>query len=249
MACSNETGSRWGRLGLGVLFVGATAVCGFAFGAWLGARFFVPAGSGLAGPAIVLGYGLGGALLTACVAASVARQTPYRLLVGLALAFTPVAAILVGLAGRAYVQAQAEGQAALEEAYAQLPKFGFVLLNYGALGRGPLERIAYDAETNDLAVTEIGGRVCHAALSGPQKVDVLTGLRNLEIFLAGSPEPCAGRKPTHRFTFSIVEAKPPNTEIDLRFDAACLGANAAIRDAVGAAELAYVETRPTMKCE
>ncbi len=47
-------------------------------GTAIGALFFVPAGSGLAGPAIALGYGVVGALAAAVLAGMAARRLPGR---------------------------------------------------------------------------------------------------------------------------------------------------------------------------
>jgi hypothetical protein len=65
----------------------------------VGARFFVPAGSGLAGPAIALGYGVAGALAAAVLAGVVGRRLPTRLLrrsAMVALALAVLAALAVG---------------------------------------------------------------------------------------------------------------------------------------------------------
>ena len=70
-------------------------VAGTAMGAW----FFVPAGSGLAGPAIALGYGVGGGLASAVLAGVLGRRLPTRLLrrsAMVALTLAGLAALAVG---------------------------------------------------------------------------------------------------------------------------------------------------------
>jgi hypothetical protein len=79
------------------------ALCAFWIGlvasTAIGARFFVPADSGLAGPAIALGYGVAGALAAAILAGIVGRRLPTRLLRRSALvtlALAALAALAVG---------------------------------------------------------------------------------------------------------------------------------------------------------
>lgn len=68
------------RVLLGVLLAVTLALPGLIVGAAVGAVFFVPAGSGLAGPAIALGYGLVGALLAVASAAALGRWLPLQAL-------------------------------------------------------------------------------------------------------------------------------------------------------------------------
>jgi hypothetical protein len=63
----------------GTLLALAAAWLGLLAGTAVGASFFVPAGSGLAGPAIALGYGVLGAALAAVVGAVVAWRGSPRL--------------------------------------------------------------------------------------------------------------------------------------------------------------------------
>ncbi len=72
---------------------------GLVTGAAIGAKWLVPAGSGLAGPAIVLGYGCAGAVAALLLAGVLAWQASYDVLRSAALgalALALVAAVLVG---------------------------------------------------------------------------------------------------------------------------------------------------------
>ncbi len=94
-----------------VLLVPCSLWIGFVAGMMIGGRFFVPAGSGLAGPAIALGYGVLGVFAGAVLAGLLAWKLPARplrlaagiaiLLSALAFAFIVfgVAAQLAGGAG------------------------------------------------------------------------------------------------------------------------------------------------------
>jgi hypothetical protein len=64
-----------------VLLAVALALVGFPLGTTLAGRFIVPAGSGLAGPAIAVSYGLFAVATTTVVSAVLARYLERRSLV------------------------------------------------------------------------------------------------------------------------------------------------------------------------
>lgn len=70
---------------------------GFIAGMIIGGRFFVPAGSGLAGPAIAFVYGVGGTLLGAVLAALLSWKLPARPLRLAALGSTLLAGVATAL--------------------------------------------------------------------------------------------------------------------------------------------------------
>lgn len=94
---------------------------GLVAGTLAGALFFVPADSGLAGPAIALGYGIGGALAGAVLGGIVARRLPPRRLRRAAVAIIVVAALAALVVGYLFVRQQAErrGLARVEPAGAR----------------------------------------------------------------------------------------------------------------------------------
>lgn len=61
-----------------VLLILSLLWLGFVAGMVIAGRFFVPAGSGLAGPAIALGYGVSGAVAGAVLAGLFAWKLPAR---------------------------------------------------------------------------------------------------------------------------------------------------------------------------
>lgn len=79
---------------------------GLVAGMMIGGRYFVPAGSGLAGPAIALGYGVAGAAIGAVLAALLIWRASVDLLhklawVAVVLGFAATAFVVVGIVVRA----------------------------------------------------------------------------------------------------------------------------------------------------
>lgn len=249
MSPRSESAAPSRSLPLTILFVITAAICSLAIGTWIGARFFVPAGSGLAGPFIALGYGAGGALAGLVTAMLAARRLSRRWLVRVTITLAIGAAGIVGLVTYAYLAAKAEERLHLAEAYANLPPFRFDLQDVSGQQLGPLARIVYDSDKNEFAVTRADGSVCRGSLDGPQKVTLLESLRGVEGLLLDSPQPCPPAATTHRLVFRIEEALPPNTEGTVAFDAACLATTARLQKAIGTAEQIYLATQGNLRCE
>jgi formate-dependent nitrite reductase membrane component NrfD len=89
---------------------------GLVAGTVLGGLFFVPAGSGLAGPAIALGYGVAAALAGAIVAGIVGRRLPPRVLRRTTAVVGAVAAVAVVAVVYLFVKQQAQRQATTDPA-------------------------------------------------------------------------------------------------------------------------------------
>lgn len=84
---------------------------GLVAGTAIGAQFFVPADSGLAGPAIALGYGAMGALAAALLAGVLARRLPPRSLRRSAVVALLLAVLAALVVGYRFVTQQAERRA------------------------------------------------------------------------------------------------------------------------------------------
>ncbi len=249
MSPRSETATPRRSLPLTILFVITAAICSLAIGTWIGARFFVPAGSGLAGPFIALGYGASGALAGLVVAMLAARRLSHRWLVRVTITLAIGAAGIVGLFTYAYLAAKAEERLHLAEAYANLPPFRFDLQDVSGQQLGPLARIVYDGAKNEFVVNRTDGSICRGTIDGPQKVALLESLRGVEGLLSETPQPCSTETATHRLAFHIQESLPPNTEGTIAFDAACLAATARLQKAIGTAELIYLATQGNLDCE
>lgn len=216
------------RILLGTLFVLCLAVCGLVVGTWIGGRFFVAPGSGLAGPVIALGYGVGGALVAAIVATIMAIYLPPKLLLGAALPVTAVGVVLLLVIGNLFMRSRAETAAFMEEAYDDLNRFTLTLEHTSGAPEAPFARMEIDwsARSYKATTSEDPPRICTAALSGPEAVAILGALREVEGVLLRDEFPCAGTlgQVERTMAFRIVEARPPNTEADLAITASCASA-------------------------
>jgi len=89
---------------------------GLVGGTLIGALFLVPAGSGLAGPAIALGYGVAGALLAAALAGVLGRRLPTRALRQVTAVVGTLAAVAVLAVVYLFVKQQAQPKARADPA-------------------------------------------------------------------------------------------------------------------------------------
>ena len=117
--------TRISNLLVGALFVRAIGVIGFVIGATIGGRCCVPAGSGLAGGAIVCGYGLLGGIVTAVIAVLVARALPSKHLVTITLI---VGGVFAGVMVKVYVDSRTEMREHMAQGYAGMLKFPVALV-------------------------------------------------------------------------------------------------------------------------
>lgn len=83
---------------------------GLVAGTLVGGLFLVPVGSGLAGPAIALGYGIAAAVASAVVAGIVGRRLPPRVLRRATAAVGALAAVAVLAVVYLFVKQQAQRQ-------------------------------------------------------------------------------------------------------------------------------------------
>lgn len=216
--------TRRGRIALGVVFVLGMMVCGLVAGTYVGARFFVAPGSGLAGPAIALGYGILGAGLAGVVGGLLAWVLPPVWFLGAALPVT-VAGVIFGIViVNGYLRSEAEMQAHLDEAYDNLLKFKVTLV-YIAAADAPFARLEadwserrYTATTSDTEPT-----TCTAELSGEEAVALLEALRGVEGVVMQDEFPCAGSLGAveRELDWFIPEAMPPNSQGKHAVTAAC----------------------------
>jgi hypothetical protein len=111
------------RILVGLLFVLSVAIIGFVVGMYIGGTCCVPENSGLAGGAIVIGYGLMGAAIAALVALGIARYLPAERLAVVTLITGVVGGVLGGSILKVYLDSRAETEAFMQDAYANLLKF------------------------------------------------------------------------------------------------------------------------------
>lgn len=223
--------TRRGRIALGVVFVLGMMVCGLVAGTYVGARFFVAPGSGLAGPAIALGYGVIGAGLAGIVGGLLAWLLPPRWFLGAALPVT-VASVIFGIViVHGYLRSEAEMRAHLEQAYDDLLKFRVTLVHMDA-DNAPFARMEADwGERRYTATTgDAEPSTCMAELSGAEAVRLLEALRGVESVVLKDQFPCAGSLGAveRELDWFIPGAKPPDSQGKHAITAACAAEHPAL---------------------
>jgi len=215
--------TRGRRVLLGALLALGLAGCAFAAAAVIAARCCVAEGSGLAGPAIVAGYGILGALLGALAGAGLAVVlSPRPLIVGTVLAGSG-GLLVYGALLSGYLVARSETAAHLQQAYERLPAFSMELIQLEETDPDSFHSFGADWQARQYTVAQ-GSRHCALPLAGADAVELLGALRDVELVLLEDPFPCAGTlgAVVQELAFSIPAPKPPDTAGRLAITAACL---------------------------
>lgn len=217
--------TRRRRVVLSIVFVFFMMVCGLVAGTYVGGRFFVPPGSGLAGPAIALGYGIIGVGVAAVIGSVLAYVLPPKWFLGAALPVTIVGVVLLIVIVNAYLVAEERKQAHLDEAYKKLNKFRVTLVHVKE-DDAPFKRMEADwgERRYTAAPNEADARTCTAALSGAEAVALLGALREVEAIVLKDAFPCAGTlgEVERQLDWFIPEATPPDSQGKHAITTACL---------------------------
>jgi hypothetical protein len=223
--------TRRTRIVLGVVFVLGMMICGLVAGAFIGGRFLLPPGSGLAGAAIVLGYGILGAGLAGVVGGLLAWLLPPKWFLGAALPVTVAGVVFGIIIVNGYMRSRAEMQAHLEQAYEDLLKFRVTLVYLDA-ENAPFMRMDADWGARRYTATTNGAEptTCTAELSGEEAVVLLEALRGVEGVVLRDEFPCAGTlgEAERELDWFIPEALPPNSEGKHFITATCAAAYPAL---------------------
>ncbi len=195
---------------------------GLFLGTWLGGRYFVAPGSGLAAGAMALGYGLLGALLLPLVWLALARYLSARQVWFTAWASGFVTLALALVAAYGVYRGNVESASELAAMHARLPAFELSLEPFGADGRGSLDAVAY---RDGVLEAKRGDSVCVGTLAGEERVRLLTSIRNVEMLAASDVAACSGTG--DRLTWRVEEALPPPTTGAMAIDATCLDGQSA----------------------
>ena len=214
-----------------LLLAAATFLVGSLIGAFAAGRFLVPAGSGLAGPAIALGYGLVAGFGAAVILWVLSGRWSQRVA---RLALLPIGGLgLVSLAlvGWAYVVAQRQQSEALQEAYARLPEFEIQLRFDDAVPDRRFTVLEHDSRQQRLTVRRRGGETCSTNVEGMDEVRLLESLRRIEGLALSDARPCApvGARPEFSLTFTVAEALSRETRVEIEGPVACLRSHAELR--------------------
>jgi len=225
-------------------------ICAAVAGTVVAGHCCVAPGSGLAGPAIALGYGLITAVVAGALAGLLAIFLPPRALVGTALVMGVPATVLGGMTLKGYWEAREQMQAHLQEGYARMPAFRVELTFAEADEKPPFQRIAFDWSARRYTVTANGQR-CTAKFTGPQGVAMLGALRSVEGILHEDPYPCAGTLGAvqHELDMSIPEPTSPNSKAKLALTAACLTLYPTLAEPLAVARRIHDDRKQPMRCE
>ena len=175
---------------VGLLFVLAIAVIGFVLGTYIGGTCCLPADSGLAGGAIVVGYGVLGSGIAAVVAALVAKALPPDRLVGITLVVGVVGGIFAGMLLKVYLDSRAQMDAHMQQAYAGMLKFRVALIPKSPAAAQPFRSIAFDWGRKQFKVT-VNNQRCEVELQPEDAALMLGALRDVEGVVYRDPAPCA----------------------------------------------------------
>jgi hypothetical protein len=183
----------------------------------------VPAGSGLAGGAIALGYGVLGAGIGAVIAIVLAKYLSDRWLMGVTLPILPCALVLAGMTAKLILDSSEEQEAHLQRAYEKMNLFQVSLVQTDTAPQQVFERIDFDWKQRQYLLTTAEER-CTVPLTGEQAVKMLGALRNVGGVMIKDAFPCAGTLGTvqYELEWNIQEAGPPHTSGKLAITAACL---------------------------
>ena len=215
----------FGRILLGALFILSSLPIGVVVGGYIGSRYFVPGGAGLANPVVALYYGAFGAVIAGVIALVLTIYLSRGWLLGISLPVIAIGLICALVFWTIYLKSKSKTEAHLEDAYEKLNRFEITLTYDDSVADPPFREMNIDWSKRGYTAVEGGaeGRSCMASLSGKEAVALLTTLRNADAVLIKNPDPCAGLSgPTERtIKWLIHEVKPPNTEGTVALTAAC----------------------------
>jgi len=234
--------NRGQRILFGALLGLGLGGCAFALAAVVAGRCCVPEGSGMAGPAFVLGYGVLGGVVGLLAGMLLAALLRPRVLVTCTVLAGIGGAVVYGGLIAAYIYARAETRDHLQHAYERLPEFRLRLAHTRAAGVTPFRTFAADWGERGYEVTT-GSRACRADLPGAQAVELLAALREVELVMLDDPFPCAGTlgKVQHELEFFVPAPTSPDAGGKILITGACLQRYAALQAPIEAAARLHAE--------
>ena len=215
--------TRISYLLVGVLFVLAIGVIGFVIGATIGGRCCVPAGSRLAGGAIVFGYGPLGSIVTAVIAILLARALPSKHPVAATLIVRVVGGVFAGVMAKVYVDLRTEMREHMTQAYASMLKFRVALvLNQPGIP-GPRSN-AFDWGQKQYKLS-VNNQRCVVELQPEDAAKIRGALREVEGFVYRDLSPCVGMSGSLNQVLDmyIPEVNGESSKAKLENIGACLG--------------------------
>jgi len=241
--------SRFTRIWIVLLLVPSLLVIGFMLGTMIGAKCCVPQGSGLAGPAIVLGYGVLGAGLALLTGILLAIKLPTAWLLGITLPAGIIGAVLAGILIKVVLDSNAKREEHLKDGYMRMSKFAVTIEPTAVATSRSFEQISFDWGSRSFSVMG-NGQKCSEDLSGRQAVRMLGALRGAEGVLLKDPFPCAGTlgDVEQRLSWVIPESLPPDNIGELAITAACLRAYPELGKPLKVAEQIFRDSKEMESC-
>ena len=236
------------RKTLAFVFVICAMVCGLAAGTLIGGKYFVPAGSGLAGPFMALGYGIVGAVLALGGAIGTLMLARGRAFAAIALPTIVAGVVLALLIGFRFFQASEEQDRFLADQRASLPFFDMRLVYRDETLSTPFSIFDYDGSEHRFTVTSLDQSVCSGKLSptSEEKLTLLVVLRHVEGLLTSDDDPCGDSPgpPAVELSFHIEEHMPPDTRGDLLLSRACISRHSELLDVISSVVKVYEDLTP-----
>ncbi len=209
---------------LRVLVVISAMLIGLVAGTFIGGRCCVAPGSGLAGPAIALGYGVLGALALGVLSLVLAGKLKGVTLTRISLPVAIIGSVLFVIILLGYLKSRQQTAEHLAAAYANLNKF-WVQMEWldDESSQASFESAEFNWHIKTFRAERRGER-CSGIADGSLAVKMLTALRAAEGVVFREPEPCAGSdgNVVATLSYGITEKMPPNNSADLELSATCL---------------------------
>ena len=225
------------------LFVISIILAGFLLGAFISAQYLVPKNSGLAGPFMVLGYGIVGAFSGLGVGLLLRYKLPPSIYGRLRLPM-----IVVGLACAIFIihgvlKVQDDSRQQKSDLITALPPFTLKLDYRIAEANMPLLAFSYDTATESFNAVKNDRSSCAGKIPNDSnaRVALIAALRHLETLLINQPALCPTGEPVFfDLAFEILDPVRKNKGA-ISVSGSCLKAHKEIFNIASSIEKVYME--------
>jgi len=221
---------------LGTLLGVALAVVAFPFGVVVGGIYFVPAGSGLAGPTVALSYGLIAVVVTSVFSGLLAMYLERRLLlIAVYMAIGGASVALIGVGVR-LLQLREQEQLVMTAQPALAP-FRFSMQVADDVPNRAFQSIEIDTVRRSMKVVSLeDDRSCRSPLTVEQHGALLEVLRPVDELLSQRTDRCPSiRAVDYTLEWSFASDTAPRPPVRIEVDVECVRSRLALGKLVGAA--------------
>ncbi len=232
-----------------ILFVLSMAFFGLVAGTYVGGRYFVPPGSGLAAGAMALGYGLLGALLAAVPALFVAVKLSGKRLTRVALATVAGAVLMLAALVWSMRRMQRE-RLDPESAYQGLPAFSLSLRQMVIVDPYLSTATEVDSARRRWMTTLPDGRNCRGTLSAKAHRRIGEALLELSKMGQDAFSEChdSEEESEKLLVWELPNGGVPNAQGSLKISPDCMK-NPAVARAVNAILGVGLDSKGAVKCD